>query len=74
MNIVDRIEDGIAVIETGENTYIKIPVGDLPEDVREGSVLVLKNGVYVLDIQQEEMRRKKLFELQKQIFNKGGNK
>jgi hypothetical protein len=36
--IVDRIEDGIAVLE-GESGWLEVPVGWLPAGAREGSVL-----------------------------------
>lgn len=39
--IVDRIEDGVAVIETEDGAQWQLPPGWLPADAREGSVLVV---------------------------------
>ena len=43
MIVVDRIEDGIAVIYSGSDR-LDIPVSDLPEGVHEGSVLKREDG------------------------------
>lgn len=39
--IVDRIEDGIATVETDDMSVITVPLSKLPEGVREGDVVTL---------------------------------
>lgn len=67
--IIDRIEGGIAVAEA-KGEMIELPLADLPCGVKEGSVLVLKDGAYVLDKASEEERKKELFKKQKSLFSK----
>ena len=67
--IVDRITQGIAVCETEDQTFIKLPLSHLPENTREGSVLIALDGVYTLDTAEEAARRKALFALQNQLFD-----
>lgn len=67
---VDRIENEIAVCEKNNRDRMEIPLKNLPEDVREGSVLILKNnGNFELDYETEAARRKELFELQNSLFD-----
>lgn len=67
--IIDRIEGGIAVAEA-KGEMIELPLSNLPCGVKEGSVLVLKDGAYVLDKASEEGRKKELFKKQKSLFSK----
>ncbi len=67
MLIIDRISEGIAVIEDGEN-YFEVPRKMLAENIREGDVVVLQNGIYVKDENGTEERRKKIIELQNNLW------
>ena len=67
--IVDRIEDGFAVCERDDLTMENIPLKRLPENVHEGSVLGEKNGEFFLDVNEEEQRRRALFDLQNSLFD-----
>ena len=58
---VDRIEDGIAVLEDAAQERLRVPVADLPEGTREGSSLFFRDGGYVLDSEDERARRHKMF-------------
>ena len=66
--IIDRIEGGLAVCEREDGGFEDIPLCQLPEGVREGSVLVLQDGAWTLDAQAENERRKMLFERQEGLF------
>ena len=45
--VVDRIEGSIAVCENRKNRKMKnISISDLPEDIKEGSILKWENGAY----------------------------
>jgi len=69
--IVDRIEEGIAVCEKDDLSRINIPLSDLPDGTSEGSVIMKDdNGEYTLDRNQEAERRKRMLELQKNLFKK----
>jgi len=66
--IVDRIEDGLAVLEKEDGSFEHIPSEKLPEGVHEGSMLVLHDGAWALDLQGEEERRKQVFAKQEGLF------
>ena len=67
--IIDRIEGDLAVCEREDGSLEHIPMRELPEGVREGTVLVLQDGAWALDLQAEEERRKRLFERQEGLFS-----
>lgn len=58
---VDRIEDGVVVCEnldTGER--IEVSSLEFPFSLYEGSILILENGIWRLDVSLEEQRRRSL--------------
>lgn len=67
--IVDRIVNGIAVLET-EGSFVEVEITLLPVDVKEGSVLRKENGCFFVDSDSEAERRKRLFLLQQKLKNK----
>lgn len=68
--IVDRIEEGIAVLEKEDFTHIHINLSELPEGTKEGSVLSFDGTTYVPDSDEEERRRKRILEMQNMLFKK----
>lgn len=68
--VVDRTEGGFAVCEMSDGSKNNLSLSDLPEGVKEGTVLELKDGVYVINEQEEKNRRKANFNLQQQLFNR----
>lgn len=66
--IIDRIENGFAVCETEEMKIVNIPFDILPEEVKEGSVLLFEEGKYVLLAEEEKERRDRILSLQDDIF------
>ena len=64
---IDRITDGVAVLEDENGNQIEISPALLPEDAREGSAVQEKDGEYLPDEDAENDRRKKLFELQNKL-------
>lgn len=54
---VDRIESGIAVLERDDRTSIRIPLTELPENVREGDCLREQDGGFVIDAGETARRR-----------------
>lgn len=74
MIIIDRISDGIAVLETDTGMQ-PVAASLLPETAREGDVLCLtEEGVYLVDEAATEERRCQMRErLQKLKQRKGTN-
>lgn len=66
--IVDRIEGTIAVCETVSASIVDVPLSDLPEGTKEGSVLRLENGSYVIDAEEERSRRSRIESKAKRLF------
>ncbi len=69
--IVDRIEEGIAVLEKEDGTYIKMNATDFSFDIREGNILTFDGGKYSLIKDEEEERRSKILALQSKLLQKG---
>ncbi len=67
MLIVDRIEENTAVIEDGDGRF-EVPRKALGADVREGDVVVLQNEKYIRDENGSEERRKKIIEMQNNLW------
>lgn len=67
MLIVDRISEGIAVIEDGEKRF-EVPRKMLSEDVSEGDIVELIDGIYVKNKNATEERRKKIIEMQNNLW------
>lgn len=67
---VDRIEDGVAVLEDDMLSMLPVPCCLLPEGAREGSLLSFDGENYVLCADEEAARRRRLFDLQKKLLNK----
>lgn len=56
---VDRIDENIATIENIINKGKKeVPLELLPKNVKEGSIITLEGGTYILNSNEEETRRK----------------
>lgn len=69
--IVDRIENGIAVLEDDNLNRREVPAKLLPPDTEEGSVLNSNtDGTFILNKEETDRRRKRLFNLQQNLFKK----
>ncbi len=56
---VDRIDENIATIENITNKEKKeVSLELLPKNVKEGSIITLEGGTYILNSNEEEARRK----------------
>ena len=56
---VDRIINDIAILENIEtNEMCEIDISTLPFSIHEGAIITLKNGVYYLEENEEDKRRK----------------
>ena len=66
--IVDRIENGIAVLEKEDLSHTEISLNEIGFEVKEGDVLLFENGIYTVDTAYEEERRRNIFQKQRNIF------
>jgi len=60
---IDRIENDIAILEeltTGHK--LEVAISNLPQNIHEGSILILKDNQYLLDNATEQNLRKSLQE------------
>ena len=67
---VDRIENGKAVCEDEKQNIINIEISLLPEGIREGDILEVKDGKFVICRDDTEKRRKQMADLQASLFKK----
>ena len=66
---IDRIVNGIAVCEREDLSTFEVPVAKLPNEAKEGSVLIIdENGNYVIDNEEENRRRQRILDLQSRLF------
>ncbi|MGN0487296.1 MAG: DUF3006 domain-containing protein [Acutalibacteraceae bacterium] len=68
--IVERIEDGLAVLEKEDLSHETVELSLLPTEVKEGSVLTFDGAEYRLDEREEEDRRRRILEKQKRLKEK----
>lgn len=65
---IDRFENEYAVCETDDDTMIQLPLTQLPEGCREGTVLCYTENQLIIDSEEEEKRRERIRAKRKQIF------
>ncbi len=68
--IVDRIVNGIAVLEKEDLSHIEVPVSEFDFKIREGSVVSFFDGKYTENLNEEEKRKQRIALLQKKVFSK----
>jgi Protein of unknown function (DUF3006). len=54
---IDRIADGIAVLEQDDRTLLRVPLSQLPPGAKEGDCLRTENGVYFSEPEETDRRR-----------------
>ena len=67
---VERIEENIALCEDDLGKTIKLRLDELPENIREGEIIVRTENGYTIDSDETSARRKKMAEMQRNIFGK----
>lgn len=59
--IIDRIENDIAICQSPESKeIIEVDIEELPQEAKEGSVIILENGKYTIDKEEEIKIRKRI--------------
>ncbi len=69
---VERIEENVALCEDDLGKTVKLRLEELPENIREGDIIVRTENGYTIDSDETSLRRKKMAEMQKKLFNKKG--
>lgn len=74
--IIDRIEGDMAVCEDSGNHHLNIPIADIAGSVKEGDLLRRNpdGSGYVVDPEETERRRRKLFRRQSNLFRRNSGK
>lgn len=69
--IVDRIVGDIAVLEKEDKSHIEISLAEISFEIKEGSVLLFDGFGYSADVESEDERRNRIFQLQERLRSKG---
>ncbi|MDY5933977.1 MAG: DUF3006 domain-containing protein [Oscillospiraceae bacterium] len=67
---VERIEENVALCEDDLGKTVKLRLDELPENIHEGDIIVRTENGYTIDTDETSLRRKKMAEMQKKLFNK----
>lgn len=61
MYIIDRVEGLIAVLEDEDGEFRNVPAASLPEDAREGDIVIeTEQGLWERDVDATDARREKI--------------
>ena len=69
---IDRIEEKIAICEDDNGNILKLTLDELPQNIHEGDIIERTENGFVIDTGETQIRRKKMTELQRNIFKKKG--
>ncbi len=69
--IVDRIAEGIAVLEKEDKSHIEVPLEKFSFSVKEGSVLLFDGEKFLRDESEEAERRRRILALQSKLKQNG---
>ena len=67
---VERITEGVAVLEKEDMSHIQISLDKLPPGVKEGNILAFDGAAYHIDPEAEASVRERIISKQKSIFKK----
>ena len=68
MIIVDRIEGAFAVCEMDDKSMQNIALSELPAGIKEGNVIAMDNGTYVIDAKQTKERSERIAQKMNRLF------
>lgn len=66
--IIDRFEGDYAICEKGDRTMMEIPRILMPEDAKEGDVLIIENDKIITDHETTEQRKNEIADLVKGLW------
>lgn len=67
---VDKIEGLIAVLELPNKSLAEFPLQELPQNLREGDLLIRTEKGFIIDETATKERRKNIFDLQNRLFER----
>lgn len=67
---IEKVENNIAVCENDGGEILNMELSRLPADIREGDVIIQTESGFVVDCDETQKRRRKMAELQKNVFKK----
>lgn len=67
MLIIDRFEGDYAILEDN-NKHYEIKKTELPINCKEGDVITTKDGIYIIDVEQTNLRRQAIINLQRGLW------
>lgn len=70
MFVIDRIEEGIAVILDDKNKTFKIRINEIEGNVRDGAVVVNDNNRWTVDDEETNKRKEDMRARLNRLFNK----
>ncbi|MGI6263868.1 MAG: DUF3006 domain-containing protein [Acutalibacteraceae bacterium] len=65
--VVDRLEEGFAVLQDDAEGLHDLPLAQLPPQIRPGDVVIETDGVYTVDSAATEARRQRILRLQRRL-------
>lgn len=65
---IDRIEEGMAVLECENGDMVNLDVSTLPKNIREGDILEFADGSYFLDDEETKKRKNHIRDLMSNLF------
>ncbi|MCI8700184.1 MAG: DUF3006 domain-containing protein [Clostridia bacterium] len=67
--IIDRIENDIAICQNPESKeVIEVDIEELSQEAKEGSVIILEDGKYIIDKKEEMKIRKRIEDKMNKIW------
>lgn len=71
--IVDRIEDGIAVLEKDDLSHISVSVESFEFSLKEGDILLFDGDKYIIYKDETDEKKKKLLLMQQKLKDRKNN-
>lgn len=68
--IIDRFEDAYAVCEDENKNMVNVLKAKLPEDAKEGSILIMTYESIIVDHKETDCRKKKIKEKMDGMWDK----
>lgn len=70
MFVIDRIEEGIAVVMDDENNAMKLKANEIKGNVRDGAVVICKDDKWIVDDEETQKRTEKMRARLNRLFSK----
>lgn len=68
--IIDRIEDGLAVLELEDDKFITMPIDDLPVGSKQHDCLEYRKGCWTIDTKRTGKRKEQLCDRLDNLFER----